>query len=157
MARKGFRADLSGPILAILITVAAIAGGALVGMWFLRSGSQMAHASMLVVSGQPTLVPGDLSSTAYVTLKNVGNSPVTVEGLVLNLNGTEVRFSPSPGTTTTIAPGQSATVEFDGGGLQITNTTVPAVVITSHGTLPVVLYVVGSATPATSTSSTTAS
>jgi len=152
-AGKRFRADLSGPILAILITVAAIAAGALVAMWFLRAGNQVSKASMLMVSGQPTIIPGSTSTAAYVTLKNIGNEPVKVNALVINDGGSEVKLTPT-NLITTIEPGQSMTVEFTGSGITLTNDTIPAVIVTDKGTLPVVLYVVSSASTTTTTTST---
>ena len=158
MARRArVRGDLSGPIIAILITVVAVAAGLVAGMWFLRSGSQMSKTSMLTVVGQPTLVPANDGTYAYVTLKNIGTETVTVDKLVIRVGDKKLDLNPS--STIEIEPGQSVSAEFSTTTtITITNSTVTGTIITDHGTVPVVLYVISNAAGnVASSSGTTAS
>ena len=155
MPSSSVRGDLSGPIVAILITVVVVAAGLVAGMWFLRSGTQIAKSSMLTVIGQPTLVPTSSGTYAYVSLKNVGTESTTVQSLVIRVGGQQVTLTPT--SAAQIPPGATASIEFTTTtSISPTNSTVPGVIVTDHGTIPVVLYVISNATNSTSTTTTTA-
>ena len=122
---KARRGDLSGPVLAILVTLILLAIGAVIIAYFtLLAGP--APAPVLVVRDQPLAYKGTGSppdAKVEVVVANVGTAQVALDnantklrivspsGLVTALGGgAEVSLGATG--TTTIAPGESKTLTF---------------------------------------------
>jgi hypothetical protein len=119
---KARRGDLSGPVLAILVTLILLAIGAVIIAYFtLLAGP--APTPVLVVKDQPIAYKGTGTppdAKVEVVVANIGTAQVTLKdadtklrivspsGLVTALTNAEV----SLGTDTTIAPGESKTLTF---------------------------------------------
>ena len=120
---KARRGDLSGPVLAILVTLILLAIGAVIIAYFtLLAGP--APTPVLVVKDQPLAYKSGTGPTydakVEVVVANIGTAQVTLKGtdtklrivspseLVTALGSAEV----SLGTDTTIAPGETKTLTF---------------------------------------------
>lgn len=80
------RGDLSAPVLAIIVTIGLISAGLILLAWFWWFAPQAGKSGVLVVTGQPTIICTTGSakeSHAYISVKNIGNSPVTIEQVVI--------------------------------------------------------------------------
>jgi len=120
---KSRRGDLSGPVLAILVTLILLAIGALIIAYFtLLAGP--APTPVLVVKDQPIAYKGSGSppdADVEVVVANIGTANVTLDGtntkltilgppgLVSDLSGGATQ---SLTTDTAIAPGSSVTLKF---------------------------------------------
>jgi Kef-type K+ transport system membrane component KefB len=121
---KARRGDLSGPVLAILVTLILLAIGAAIIAYFTLFAGQ-APTPVLAVRDQPIAYKSGTGpaydATVEVVVANIGTAQVTLKGtntklrivspsgLVTTLGaGAEV----SLGTDTTIAPGESKTLTF---------------------------------------------
>jgi len=135
-AMRALRADLSGPVLAILVTVAIIAAGIGVLAYFWWMAPHASKAATIEIIGAPAYDAA--SGTAYITIKNVGNEVVKVKALTIN--GQPLR----PIEEVEIGPGEKADVIFTGGPT-VSEPTVEAILVTDGGTVPITLYVVSSA------------
>jgi hypothetical protein len=116
------RGDLSGPVLAILVTLILLAIGAVIIAYFtLLAGP--APAPVLVVRDQPLAYKsGTNDAKVEVVVANIGTAQVVLDnantrlrivspsGLVGLLSPAEVSLGASG--TTTIAPGESKTLTF---------------------------------------------
>jgi hypothetical protein len=71
------RGDISSPIIVILVTVAALAVAGMAIAWMASTGSRASSQGSLIVVGTPT-VTSTSPSTLYITIKNLGNTDVTV-------------------------------------------------------------------------------
>ena len=125
---KARRGDLSGPVLAILVTLILLAIGAVIIAYFtLLAGP--APTPVLVVKDQPLAYKGTGSppnAVVEVVVANIGTAQVVLDnantrlrivspsGLVGSLSPAEVSLGASG--TTTIAPGESKTLTFTFGG-----------------------------------------
>jgi len=69
------RGDISSPIIVILVTVAALAVAGMAIAWMASTGSRASSQGSLIVVGTPTVTT---SGTLYITIKNLGNTDVTV-------------------------------------------------------------------------------
>jgi len=130
---KILRADLSGPVLAILVTVAIIAAGIGVMAYFWWMAPHASKAPTIEIIGAPAYDKN--SGTAYVTVRNVGNDPVTIEKLVIS--GYEL----TPDKTD-VSAGQKVSITFSGGPTGLTGYSVEAVLVTDGGVVPITLYIV---------------
>jgi hypothetical protein len=117
---KARRGDLSGPVLAILVTLILLAIGAAIIAYFTLFAGQ-APTPVLAVKDQPIAYKsGTNDAKVDVVVTNIGTASVTLDGthtklrivgpsgLVNALTSAEV----SLGTDTTIAPGESTTLTF---------------------------------------------
>jgi hypothetical protein len=116
---KARRGDLSGPVLAILVTLVLLAIGAAIIAYFTLFAGQ-APTPVLVVRDQPIAYKSDGNAVVEVVVANIGTAQVTLagtttmlrivspSGLVTELTNVEV----SLGTGITIAPGESKTLTF---------------------------------------------
>lgn len=80
------RGDLSAPVLAIIVTIGLISAGLILLAWFWWFAPQAGKSGVLVVTGQPTIICTTGSakeSHVYISVKNIGNSPVTIEQVVI--------------------------------------------------------------------------
>ncbi len=108
---KARRGDLSGPVLAILVTLVLLAIGAAIIAYFVLLGGAPQHPVVAVV-GQPVIMKaGESDFIAKVTIKNVGSTTLSLssEIVILNITGTEVTAGIDP---VTLAPGESLTLSF---------------------------------------------
>jgi hypothetical protein len=110
---KARRGDLSGPVLAILVTLILLAIGAVLVAYFTLFTGQ-APSPVLAVKDQPVAYKVSTNDARVeIVVENIGAARVT-------LHSTETRLrivSPfslerSLGTTTIIAPGESKTLTF---------------------------------------------
>jgi len=138
------RADLSGPVLAILVTIAVIAAG--IGLmayfwWVAPTASKMPTLSVI---GEPALSVSTDTVSVYISLKNVGSEAITVEKLVIvDDEGTALELTPS---TTTIGAGQKASITFSkdvsGTTVKFTNPVYGATLVTDGGVIPINVYLI---------------
>jgi hypothetical protein len=145
---KARRGDLSGPVLAILVTLVLLAIGAAIIAYFVLLGGTPQQAVIAVV-GQPTIVPGAGDSfEAKIVIKNVGSTGVTLSSndIKLNIAGSE-ETATSPASID-LSPGATATVVFDfssgWSGIEDKETVRGALTIEGVGTLEVVFRVIKS-------------
>jgi len=138
---KARRGDLSGPVLAILVTLVLLAIGAAIIAYFVLLGAGPQQGVIAVV-GQPTIVKaGSDGFVASVTIKNVGSATIPSSSVTLNIAGTEITISLGED----LAPGATTTLSFssDSGWSSIaTRETVSGALITQAGTLEVVFKVI---------------
>ena len=112
---KARRGDLSGPVLAILVTLILLAIGAAIVAYFVLLGGAPQQAVIAVV-GQPTIVKGSGNNfIANITIKNVGSTNITLttgtgSNVRLNITGTIV--TPNYISRTSLTPGATATLGF---------------------------------------------
>jgi hypothetical protein len=86
---KSKKADISAPIITVLLIIASIAIATLVISWMYGLGSTMSKQGTLVVVGTPIIQPtGTNQYTLYITLRNGGNTDVTISGISLSNIGT---------------------------------------------------------------------
>jgi hypothetical protein len=110
---KARRGDLSGPVLAILVTLVLLAIGAAIIAYFVLLGGAPQQAVIAVV-GQPTIVEaGDGGFEARIVIKNVGSTAVSLEEDKIKLNIAGVEKPASFLSSTSLSPGGTATVDFD--------------------------------------------
>jgi hypothetical protein len=124
---KARRGDLSGPVLAILVTLILLAIGAVIIAYFtLLAGP--APTPVLVVKDQPIAYKDGTKAKVDVIVANIGTANVTLKGEGSGSNTTLTILSPTAlanalGTkkianltsNTPIAPGSSVTLTFDFG------------------------------------------
>jgi hypothetical protein len=137
---KARRGDLSGPVLAILVTLVLLAIGAAIIAYFVLLGGAPQQGVIAVV-GQPTIVKaGSNGFIASVTIKNVGSAVISSSSVSLNITGTTLTASLGD-----LAPGATATLSFSAGSGWSTiqdKDTVSGALITGAGTLEVVFRVI---------------
>jgi len=111
---KSRRGDLSGPVLAILVTLVLLAIGAAIIAYFVLLGGTPQQGVIAVV-GQPVIMKGAGNNfIANVTIKNVGSANVTLtplENVQLNITGTKVNASYI--SKPYLLPGETATLGFN--------------------------------------------
>jgi hypothetical protein len=137
---KARRGDLSGPVLAILVTLVLLAIGAAIIAYFVLLGGAP-QQGVIAVIGQPTIVKaGSDGFIARVTIKNVGSAVISSSSVSLNITGTTLTASLGD-----LAPGATATLSFSAGSGWSTiqdKDTVSGALITGAGTLEVVFRVI---------------
>lgn len=131
MKTKYVRADLSGPVLAIIVTVAIIAAGLGVLAYFWYVAPSASKTPTLTIIGEPAIVGDSL----YISVKNIGSKDVTIQAVVIG------------GQTFTVdqrvSPGDSTTLNVNITGVDVSNRlVVEGVLLTSAGTYPFNAYVV---------------
>lgn len=99
------RGDLSGPILAIMVTIGILAAGLVLLAWFFWFAPQAGQAGTLVVVGTPAIMcytqNGNQAASLYISFRNAGN-------IVMNV--TRVAIEGKPINVSTTANGESAPV-----------------------------------------------
>jgi hypothetical protein len=109
---KARRGDLSGPVLAILVTLVLLAIGAAIVAYFVLLGGASQHAVIAVV-GQPTIVKGSGNNfIANITIKNVGSTNITLTTTNVRLNITGTVVTPNYISRASLTPGATATLGF---------------------------------------------
>ena len=144
---KSRRGDLSGPVLAILVTLVLLAIGAAIIAYFVLLGGTPQQGVIAVV-GQPVIMKGAGNNfIANVTIRNVGSANVTLTPLAnvqLNITGTRVpaNYTSKP----YLLPGETATLGFyvSGGWPAVASkeTVSGALTVRDAGTLEVVFKVI---------------
>jgi len=143
---KSRRGDLSGPVLAILVTLVLLAIGAAIIAYFVLLGGAPQQAVIAVV-GQPVIMKakGD-DFVANVTIKNVGSTVISLSSNDIFLNITEVNVQAQVVSATSLAPGESATlgfhVEDKWSAVAGKETVSGALIVRGVGTLEVVFRVI---------------
>ena len=109
---KARRGDLSGPVLAILVTLVLLAIGAAIIAYFVLLGGAPQQGVVAVV-GQPTITRwGANDFIARLVIKNVGSATITFSAADVRLNITGTSASPSILSGTTLPPGATAYMTF---------------------------------------------
>ncbi len=109
---KARRGDLSGPVLAILVTLVLLAIGAAIIAYFVLLGTAPQQGVVAVV-GQPTIVrAGANDFIANVTIKNVGSSTITLSTTDVRLNITGTTVPANYISRAELPPGATATIGF---------------------------------------------
>jgi len=109
-ARRG---DLSGPVLAILVTLILLAIGAAIIAYFTLFAGGTAQP-VLTVTGQPIAekVPASTNVRVNITVINTGSAPVTL-GTATKLNITSPFLaSATLAASVTVNPGSTKTLTF---------------------------------------------
>jgi hypothetical protein len=106
---KARRGDLSGPVLAILVTLVLLAIGAAIIAYFVLLGGTPQQGVIAVV-GQPTIVKSGADGfEAKIVVKNVGSATIPSSTATLNIPGIAPPPSASMGD---LAPGATTTLTF---------------------------------------------
>jgi hypothetical protein len=109
---KARRGDLSGPVLAILVTLVLLAIGAAIVAYFVLLGGAPQQAVIAVV-GQPTIVKGSGNNfIANITIKNVGSTNITLTTTNVRLNITGTIVTPNYISRASLTPGATANIGF---------------------------------------------
>ncbi|MEM1713504.1 MAG: hypothetical protein QXW36_03080 [Desulfurococcaceae archaeon] len=83
---NNMKGDLSAPVLAIIVTIGIISAGLVLLAWFWWFAPQAGRTGVIVITGQPAIIctgGGEKTSHVYISLRNVGNSPVILEQVVI--------------------------------------------------------------------------
>jgi hypothetical protein len=114
---KARRGDISGPVLAILVTLILLAIGAVIIAYFTLFAGQ-APTPVLVVKDQPIAYKSGANAVVEVVVANIGTANVTLKGTATKLKilGPPALATAagevSLGSDIAIAPGQSTTLTF---------------------------------------------
>ncbi|MFP3190592.1 MAG: hypothetical protein RXR31_04540 [Thermoproteota archaeon] len=136
---KKRRGDISGPIVAVLLIIASIAIASVVITWMYSLGTSASKQGALLVVGTPVIAKNGNNYTLYITVKNSGNVPVNVTGVIVN----GVPWTIISNTPNLVTVGVGAVVSFSASySTSITlNTNVNGVLQTTAGTIPFVAIV----------------
>ena len=108
---KARRGDLSGPVLAILVTLVLLAIGAAIIAYFviLSAAPQQPVVSII---GTPVAFKQGAAAVVNITIANVGGTTLSVSktSVLLNVTGTTVSLDTSG--TFTLDPGKTVTLKF---------------------------------------------
>lgn len=130
------RADLSAPVLAIIVTIGVVAAGLVMMSWFWWFAPQMARGGSIIVVGTPVLVQTNNGWNLTIAVRNVGNAEVEINGVVVRgVVTSDIR----PATATRVGAGQTVTLiaSFEDVGLIPSSSeiyTVEGVLLTNAGT-----------------------
>ena len=109
---KARRGDLSGPVLAILVTLVLLAIGAAIIAYFviLSAAPQQPVVSII---GTPVAFKQGANAVVNITIANVGGTTLSVSkaSVLLNVTGTTVSLGPASDTFT-LDPGKTVTLKF---------------------------------------------
>lgn len=136
------RADLSGPVLAILVTIAVIAAGIGLMAYFWWVAPTASKMPTLSVVGEPALSVTSDSISVYISLKNVGSESVKVSAIVVtDDNGNPLEISLT--NPVTLDSGMKQAITFTGTiteGHTFTKPVFGATLITDGGVVPINVY-----------------
>jgi hypothetical protein len=148
---KARRGDLSGPVLAILVTLVLLAIGAAIVAYFVLLGTSQQQGVIAVV-GQPTIVKAGASGfMANVTIKNVGSANITIttgtgSNVKLNITGQTLNLNYPASGTIRLAPGATVTLGFHSttrwSTIEARETVSGALIVRDVGTIEVVFRVI---------------
>lgn len=130
------RADLSGPILAIMVTIGILAAGLVLLAWFFWFAPQAGQAGTLVVVGTPAIMcyDNDKNATLYISLRNAGNVKMNVTAVAIEGRSINVTTNGEP---VTLNPGDTRSLDIDITGVAeevCLKRSVEFVIITDQGT-----------------------
>ena len=114
---KARRGDLSGPVLAILVTLVLLAIGAAIIAYFVLLGGTP-QQPVVSIMGTPVAYKGGNDAYVNVTIVNVGAATISVSktSVLLNATGTTVSLhTASYGASSTnfvLEPGKTSTLVF---------------------------------------------
>jgi hypothetical protein len=109
---KARRGDLSGPVLAILVTLILLAIGAVIIAYFTLFAGQ-APTPVLVVKDQPIAYKDGTDAVVEVVVANIGTAQVTLKAGDTKLEIlAPFTLTANLGTDKSIAPGSSVTLTF---------------------------------------------
>jgi archaellum component FlaF (FlaF/FlaG flagellin family) len=119
---KARRGDISGPVLAILVTLILLAIGAAIIAYFVLF-SAAPQQPVVSILGTPVAFQektGSNKAIVNITIANVGGTTLNVSktSVLLNATGTTVSLTKASGGTIsgtkfTLEPGKTATLSFD--------------------------------------------
>jgi hypothetical protein len=146
---KARRGDLSGPVLAIIVTLVLLAIGAAIIAYFVLLGTSPQQGVIAVV-GQPTIVKAGASGfIANVTIKNVGSADITITATAnvkLNITGQTLNLNHPASAPIRLAPGATVTLGFHSttrwSTIEARETVSGALIIREAGTMEVVFRVI---------------
>ena len=142
---KARRGDLSGPVLAILVTLVLLAIGAAIIAYFVLLGGTPQQGVIAVV-GQPVIMKSGANNfIANVTIKNIGSTNVTLTSTKVQLNITGTRVNANYISKTNLLPGETATLGFSVDrwpAVASKETVSGALIVRDAGTLEVVFRVI---------------
>lgn len=142
--RKAFRGDLSGPVLAVIITLVIIAVGAIVSYYFFFMGPNVAKTGSLTVIGQPALTYDSTNQvlTLYISVENPGTAPVNITKVVVTIGGAPYELLPVGTSGYVLQPGEQAALEFTATNVSVslTEASYPIVIFTDAGTYETSAY-----------------
>jgi hypothetical protein len=146
---KARRGDLSGPVLAILVTLVLLAIGAAIIAYFVLLGTAPQQGVIAVV-GQPTIVKAGANGfIANVTIKNVGSTNITIAATAnvkLNITGQTLNLNHPTTVPIKLAPGATVTLGFHStirwSTIEARETVSGALIIRDVGTMEVVFRVI---------------
>ena len=117
MNLKARRGDISGPVLAILVTLILLAIGAAIIAYFVLF-SAAPHQPVVSILGTPVAFNASKGAVVNITIANVGGTTLNVSktSVLLNVTGTTVSLTGASsglsGTKFTLEPGKTATLVF---------------------------------------------
>ena len=110
---KARRGDLSGPVLAVLVTLVLLAIGAAIIAYFVLLGGAPQQGVVAVV-GQPTIMKeGADGFEARIAIKNVGSRDVTLSSGDIKLKIGETEVPATSPSSISLSPGGTAIAVFD--------------------------------------------
>jgi archaellum component FlaF (FlaF/FlaG flagellin family) len=116
---KARRGDISGPVLAILVTLILLAIGAAIIAYFVLF-SAAPQQPVVSILGTPVAFNHKGHAIVNITIANVGGTTLNVSktSVLLNATGTTVSLKTASGGTIsgtkfTLEPGKTATLSFD--------------------------------------------
>jgi archaellum component FlaF (FlaF/FlaG flagellin family) len=115
---KARRGDISGPVLAILVTLILLAIGAAIIAYFVLF-SAAPQQPVVSILGTPVVFNASRGAVVNITIANVGGTTLNVSktSVLLNATGTTVSLDTASGGTIsgtkfTLPPGKTATLVF---------------------------------------------
>jgi hypothetical protein len=109
---KARRGDLSGPALAILVTLVLLAIGAAIVAYFVLLGGSPQQGVIAVV-GQPTITKWNVNDfMVRINIKNVGSTTISLTPAQVRLNITGTTVSASFILITELPPGATTYITF---------------------------------------------
>ena len=114
---KARRGDLSGPVLAILVTLVLLAIGAAIVAYFVLLGASP-QQPVVSIMGTPVAYKVGADALVNVTIVNVGSTTINVPkaSVLLNATGTTVSFEKASygvtGDRLVLEPGKTTTLVF---------------------------------------------
>jgi hypothetical protein len=144
---KSKKADISAPIITVLLIIASIAIATLVISWMYGIGITMSKQGNLIVVGTPVIQPaGTGQYTLYITLKNGGNVDVrilgfTLSGVTITISNVVLASSTTTTTTTlisgiTIKAGETVQLRITFSASSLPSNNIQGLVQTDAGNIP---------------------
>jgi len=133
---KSKKGDISAPIIAILLIIASIAIATVVISWMYGVGFSASRQANLIVVSTPVIQ----GNTLYITLKNVGNTLITVTLIEFRTDSATLTYT----TPFNINPGETKSLNVTltlTGSVPPNITSIDGIIQTTAGTIPVTAIV----------------